>query len=267
MTTLPRAGIDVALLNPCYWPEVRRGSERFIRDLASGLIEDGHRPHLITSHKGPPSRTNEDGLEVIRVPRPPEGLLRDRMFESYLTHVPLSYAALRLRGGDLAHAMFATDACAAARWTERTGRPSVFSYMGIPERWWLTGRRLRLKTTLRAVRDCSAVVALSRTAAESFRRNLGVEARVISPGVDTTAFAPGGSRAPDPTIFCASDATEPAKRVPDLVRAFRIVRRERPAARLLLSWPPDRRAAETIVAGEDGVSLVEVDDRDALRDA
>src|SRR2546426_7045888 len=52
--------LRVALLNPCYWPEVRRGSERVVRELADGLIAHGHKPRLITSHPGLPSRTLED---------------------------------------------------------------------------------------------------------------------------------------------------------------------------------------------------------------
>ena len=35
--------LRVALLNPCYFPEVKRGSERLIRELAGGLVADGHR--------------------------------------------------------------------------------------------------------------------------------------------------------------------------------------------------------------------------------
>jgi hypothetical protein len=42
--------VKVALLSPVFWPEVRRGGERFVRDLADGLLERGHAPRLITSH-------------------------------------------------------------------------------------------------------------------------------------------------------------------------------------------------------------------------
>jgi phosphatidyl-myo-inositol alpha-mannosyltransferase len=256
--------LRVALLSPCFWPEVRRGSERFVRELADGLIARGHAPRLITSHPGRPTRTVEDGLAIVRHWRPPARRLRAREFEDHLTHVPFSYLELRAGSDDVAHAVFATDACAAARWSARTGRPSVFSYMGIPDRKNLVERRLRLETTLQAVRGCSAVVALSRHAADAFRRDLGVEARVIHPGVDLTAFAPG-PRAPDPTVFCAADAAEPRKRVDLLVRAFGRVRRERPAARLLVSRPRDRAAADRLTGG--AVELVDVDDRAALADA
>jgi glycosyltransferase involved in cell wall biosynthesis len=256
--------LRVAFLSPCFWPEVRRGSERFVRELADGLIARGHEPRLITSHPGRPSRTVEDGLPVVRRWRPPARRLRRREFEDHLTHVPFSYLELSAGTDDIAHAVYATDACAAARWSARTGRPSVFSYMGIPDRKNLVERRLRLVATVKAVRGCSAVVALSRHAAAAFHRELGVEARVIHPGVDLDAFAPG-PRAPEPTVFCAADAGEPRKRVELLVRAFGRVRRERPGARLVVSRPRDPVAAERL-RGMD-VELVDVDDRRALADA
>ena len=88
----------VALLAPCTWPEVRRGGERLVRDLAAGLVQRGHAPRLITSHPGMTSRRMEDGFEVIRSWRPPEGRLRRRLVEDYVTHVPFSY--MHLRNGD-----------------------------------------------------------------------------------------------------------------------------------------------------------------------
>jgi hypothetical protein len=36
------AGLAVGVLTPCFWPEVRRGTERFARELADGLIARGH---------------------------------------------------------------------------------------------------------------------------------------------------------------------------------------------------------------------------------
>lgn len=260
----PERGIRVALLNPCFWPEVRRGSERFARELADGLLARGHHPRLVTSHPGPPRRTVEDGLPITRHWRPPDGRLRRRQFEGYLTHVPFSYLSLRLGDDDLAQALFVTDGQAAARWTARTGRPSVFSYMGIPDHAGLVELRLRPELMVRAARGCSTVTALSTTAAEAFWRWLGVEARVIHPGVDLEAFRPGGDRAAQPTLFCAADLARPRKRVGLLVEAFRLVRRERPGARLVLSRPADRGAAQRFSAEHPDVELADVDDREAL---
>jgi glycosyltransferase involved in cell wall biosynthesis len=248
--------VKVALLSPCFWPEVRRGGERFVRELADGLIARGHEPRLITSHPGRLTRTVEDGLPILRLPRPPAGRLARRRFEDYPTHAPLSYLALR-RGDDaIAHAVHTFDALAAARWGERTGRPSVFSYMGIPDHSGLMARRKRLEATVAATKRCSATVALSAAARDAFHRWLGVAAEVIPPPVDVEAFTPDASaRAEHPTIVCAADPAEPRKRVPLLREAFARVRREHPDARLIL----DARAH-----GGEGVEPRALDDRAAL---
>jgi len=245
---------------------VRRGTERFVRELADGLVGRGQRPTLITSHPGAPTRRTEAGMTVLRLPRPPQGRLRRRHFDPYLTHLPLSYGALRLGDYDLAHAVYPTDAVAAARWQRRTGRPAVFSFMGIPDRRGLREFRGRLELMLRAVHGASAVVALSLHAAEAFRRWLGWEARVIPPGVALAAFVPAQTRACVPTIVCSAAADVPRKNVGLLVSAFALVRRELPAARLVLSRPRELEAARRAGVDVDaaGVEWLDLDDRGRL---
>ena len=255
--------LRVALLSPRYWPEVRRGTERFARDLADGLIEHGHRPLLITSHPGAPSTTIEHGLAVRRNWRPPERFLERLGFESHLMHWPLTLLSLDRSGADIAHALHGSDALAASRWSSRTGRPSVFSYMGIPPAEGFGYRRLLGRTMRAAVDGTDALVVLSQAAADRFRALMGVEARVIHPGVDTDHFAPSVPRAELPTIFCAADAGEPRKRVPLLVEAFRVLRRSLPGARLVLSRPGRPQTAASL-AGIEGVELRDVDERAAL---
>ncbi|MEA2472451.1 MAG: D-inositol-3-phosphate glycosyltransferase [Thermoleophilaceae bacterium] len=257
--------LRVAMLAPAFWPEVRRGGERLVRELADDLIRRGHHPRLITSHPGPPSRTEEDGLPIVRSWRPPARRLRRREFEDYLTHVPFSYLEL-LRGHDhIAHATHHPDAVAAARWGARTGRPSVLTFLGLPTRVGLAGRRMRAELLARAARECSATVAISRTAADGFRRWLGVDARVIYPSVDLDAFRLGHERTPEPTILCMADASAENKRVPLLIEALAHVRRSRPDARLLLQRPADPVLAARLRASGDGVELVDPGgDREAL---
>ncbi len=248
----------VALCHPTYWPEVRRGAERLAHDLATGLAARGHAVRIVTSHAGPTARAIEDGVDVLRLRRPPGARLERRLFEPYVQVVPLTYAALRAGRDDVVHALQAGDAAAAARWTRATGRPSVYAHMGIPHRAWLTARRGRLALVQRAVEGCTAVTALSAFARDAFDRWLGVEARVMYPPVDTATFSPGGERSEQPTIVCAADAREPRKRVGLLVEAFALVRREYPRARLLL----DARTAQGL--GAPGVDAVDMTDLPAL---
>ncbi len=242
--------LRVALLHPTYWPEVRRGSERFAHDLGAGLARRGHDVRLITSHRGRTARTREDGIEVVRVPRLPDGRLRRRLYEDHLTHVP--FAARELRGAPLAHALFHTDAKAA-----RLARvPYVYAYMGIPHRRTLANRRLRAELVAAAIEHARATVVLSEAARRGFERWLGVRPRVIHPGVDLGAFTPGGERAERFTVVCPAALDAPHKRAGLLLDAFALVRRERPGARLIV----DRRSR---VAG-DGVEPRDLDDHAAL---
>ena len=240
----------VALLLPTYWPEVRRGSERFAHDVGAGLARRGHEVKLVTSHRGRTTTSKEDGIEVVRVPRPPDSRLRRRLYEDHLTHVPLT--ALQLGGERLAHALFHTDAQAA----RLAAVPYVYSFMGIPHRVGLAGRRGRLALVRSAIEHARATVVLSEAAARAFERWLGVTPQVIHPGVDLGAFTPGGTRADEFTVVCPADLTAPHKRARLLLDAFAIVRRERPNARLIVD-------ARTGIAA-DGVEPRDLDDHAAL---
>jgi len=245
--------VRVALLHPCFWPEVRRGTERVIRELADGLVARGHDPLLITSHPQRTSRTVEDGLAIVRARRIDDVRLRARGWDRYLTHAPRSLLELLRARADVAHALYPSDAVAASV----SRRPLVFSYMGLPDAAYLDERRGRRWTMEHACARADAVVALSEASARAFRDVLGVEARVISPGVDLTAFAPSETqRSPVPTIVCSAARAEPRKRVELLIDAVRGMH----GVRLVL----DRRGP---AIAEPFVELRDLDDRAALADA
>jgi len=261
------SGRSVALLTPCFWPEVRRGSERFVRDLADGLIAGGDHPVLITSHPRRAIGTVEEGLPVRRHWRPPEGRLHRRGHQPHLLHLPSSYLSLRLGSFDVAHAVHPTDALVAARWSRATGRPSVVSYMGLPSHESLAGLRGRVDTVRRGARECSAAVALSQAAARAFVRLLGIKPRVIAPGVNTARFTPGDQRDVRPTLFCPAASGEPRKRVGDLVEAFGRLRRAVPGARLVLARPRMNEIREALDLEGDGVEVIDVDRAEDLLSA
>jgi glycosyltransferase involved in cell wall biosynthesis len=243
--------VNVAILNPVFWPEVRRGSERFAHELALGLTARGHGARIVTSHRGRTGRGQQDGVEVVRVPRLPEARLDRRLYEHHLTHMPFVARELRRRPPDVAHALYSTDAVAARRW----GGPAVFSYMGVAHRASIANRRLRKELLQRAL-GCDAVVVLSEHAAEAMRRWLGVDPHVIAPPVDLDTFTPGDGRAATPTVVCSADRGEPRKRTELLIEAVRRM----DGVRLIL----DRRGA---AIDEPFVELRDLDDRAALATA
>ena len=220
----------VAIAHPTYWPDVRRGAERLTHDLATGLARRGHDVTIVTSRRGPTTRTVEDGVRVVRLRHPPDGRLDRRLFEPHVALLPFTYLEIRRARFDLVQALQPGDAVAALR----TGTPTIFSHMGIPHRAAIANRRGRMRLTLEAVEGARAVTALSEHARDAFQRWLGVQATVIPPPVDTDRFSPGGERSEHPTIVCAADATEPRKRVGLLREAMQIVRRSEPRAELLL---------------------------------
>lgn len=246
----------VCLLNPCYWPEVQRGSERVIRELATYLLGRGHRVRLLTGHPGPPSRSVEEGLAVWRLPRILDGYLARRQVQEYVTHLPWSYLALRAGTDDVAYAAFPTDACAALRWRERSRKPVVFSYNGLPSRPVFASRRGRFRVLTEAIYGADELVVPSQASADEMERWFGRRPLVIHPGVDLDRFRPGPGRDETPTIACLAPWEDTRKRVPLVVEAFAEVRRRRPEARLLLLRPEDPRAAREL-ASADGIELVD----------
>jgi glycosyltransferase involved in cell wall biosynthesis len=240
--------VNIAICNPVFWPEVRRGSERFAHELATALAARDHEVRIVAGHRGRSATHVEDGVAVKLVPRLPERRLDRRLYEQHLTHIPFTTRELRRRPPDVAHALHATDAVAALRW----GGPTVFSYMGVPHRAAIANRRLRKELLQRAL-NADAVVVLSEHAAEGMRRWLGVDPHVIAPPVDLATFAPGDGRAATPTVVCPADRSEPRKRVGLLVEAVRRM----DGVRLVL----DRRGPPI---DEPFVELRDLDERAAL---
>lgn len=249
--------MEVALLHPYYWPEVRRGSERVVHDLAAGLGGAGQGARVVTTRAGQRATTAvEDGVIVRRLGRPPERLASWAGLPRPAAHLPVAFRELRRAAPDVAHAFYVGEGLAAMAWASRTGRPAVYSVMGLPRPEGLGGRRRALAAARHAARGADAVIAISAAVAEGVRRHLGGSPLVIHPGVDLRTFSPGGRRAGEPTVYCAAALQDPRKQVEVLLGAFARVRRARPGARLVLERPPDAALAARL-ADADGVELVE----------
>lgn len=255
--------LRVAFLNPCFWPEVQRGAERVLRELATDLVAAGHEARLITSHPGPPRHSVEDGLRIVRHWRPPEGFLLHRGCQEYMTHLPFSYASLMRGDDDLAHAFYPTDAVVAKRWGARRSRAAVFSYGGVPQRNVIASRRWRVRVLAEAIGGSDAVVTSSHAAAAALDRWFGVRAHVIYPAVRLEQFEVTRGRDERPTIVCAAPYEDTRKRVPLLVASFAQVRRSRRDARLVVLRPRDPRTAVELERA--GVELFDPDPVEVAR--
>lgn len=223
----------IALLQPCYWPEVRRGSERLVHDLGAALAGRGHDVTLITSHPAPARTDEEDGILVVRTRRPPR-FPPLRWYEDHLDSLPAAVWRL-LRGRyDLAHAFQPGYAWGAVRARRLGSPPVVFSFHGIPERRYLVQRRYRLEMLQTTVGGAARVTVLSEAAREVFRRYLLRDPDVLPGGVVARDFDVSIGRAAQPTIICAASLGDPRKRGELLLEAYARLRERRPEVRLWL---------------------------------
>jgi phosphatidyl-myo-inositol alpha-mannosyltransferase len=245
----------IAQVTPTYWPEVMRGTERFVHDLGSQLAERGHEVSVLTTHRAPRSATAEDGMTVVRRWRPPE-LSPLRWYEHHVASAPALARELLGGGYDVAHVHFPSDAWAAAHARRIGGPPFALTLHGIPTREYLVSRRYRLEMLVRAV-DAAAVCTVgSEAAAAPFRRYLLREPEVISPGVFVDAFAAAGRRAALPTLICAASLGDPRKRARLMFRAFERLRHERGDVRLLLFEGRDPVLSRQTASLPDGAQLL-----------
>ncbi len=173
----------IAILHPTYWPEVRRGAERLVHDLAAGMARREHDVTLLTTHPDPRSVNEEEGFTVVRARRPPGGRLERRGFEPYLPTVPGTIRELARGGFDVAHALSPVNGWAAARARTLGGPPFVLSLVGLPTRRSVGLRRLRRRLLRRAIRGASATTVLSEAAATALNDSLGCPATVLPAAV------------------------------------------------------------------------------------
>lgn len=250
------------MLHPTYWPEVRRGSERLIHDLGTGLASRGHQVTLFTTHSGPRSRAMEDGIRIVRIRRRDRRRLRH--LEYFSSNIPHSLWHLLHGRFDVVHAFFPTEAWAAVQARRLWGPPVVSSFHGIPQPEYLQARDGRLRMLETIARRAEVTTVLSEAAAEAYRKELGRTPEIAPGGVLAARFAVDVPRATQPTIICAATLQDPRKRGPLLMAAFRRLCERRPDARLLIAGRPDPVLSEIELDLPDGAELVDLDSTDDL---
>jgi phosphatidylinositol alpha-mannosyltransferase len=228
--------LRIVLSHVYSWPEVRRGGERYLHEVASALVDAGHEVRILSS-AGRRGRGEVMGVPVTWFRRRP--LMARRMGEcaEELAFGVAAGANVALSRVDVWHALGTSDAAAASLLGCAERLCSVHTTLGIPSRWYRESRPDRRLHEL-VVRRVDAYVCLSRAAAEALSSGWGRQAAVVGGGVDVRRFTPG-PRHPYPVLFYSGTLDDPRKNVPMLIEAAGLLRRRIPALELWISGPGD----------------------------
>lgn len=253
----------VALTSVHSWPDVRRGGERYVHELAAALARAGHDVCLLSTGSRP-GRSRESGVDVRRLPvRRAPGRFFPPPWEDLAVEAAFGgQAATRLLPAALAarvdvwHATSTADGAAAAlAGVLRPGLASVFTDHGFPARPSRDGRPDR-RLHRQVAGHIGAYVCVSRAAAAYLERDFHRTADVVPPGVRFAEHRPADRRHPHPALLYAGSLTEPRKGLPLLLAATALLRADHgdvelwllgqgDAAAALAAAPADARAAVT----------------------
>jgi glycosyltransferase involved in cell wall biosynthesis len=233
-------GLRVAIVHPFAWPDVRRGGERYLDDLARHVALAGHRVEMIT---GTSDRSSVEAVEGTdgrlvhrRLHQPRSGRLERRGVRPVEVFGAVAFPTLVRHRFDVVHALMPTAALAA----RGAGQRTVFTFLGHPEPDVLAAHPWLTRSIRAAVKTSSAITSLSPASADGWREVFGRESVVIPPGVRLDAFPP--ERAPrtgPPKVLFSADAATARKGLDRLLAAMALVLDERPDARVQISSPTD----------------------------
>jgi phosphatidylinositol alpha-mannosyltransferase len=239
----------IAITNPTTWPQVRRGAERFLNELAFFLAGRGHEVTVIAAKPGPKEVRVERGYRTIchrRLWHPALGRVGVLEFHAFLL---TALASLTRKRYDIVHCCTFTDAYAASLARRITGVPYVFWVNALPPRVrYFRSVTLKGAVLRRAVRQADEVIALSRYMQHDFANRFGRGGVVMPVPVDTDRFRLRTDRDHDrPVILCASALDDERKGGALLMRAFNQLKEVRPQAVLQLSCNLSDQARDDLI--------------------
>ena len=223
----------IVLSHVSSWPEVRRGGERYLHELAAALVAAGHDVQVLSTSPQPgTSRLLDVPVRYLR-----RRSFAGRHFRECADEVAFGLEAgarLACKRVDVWHALGTADAAAAAG-LARVGRlRSVHTSLGIPERWY---RDMRPDRHLHdyVVRHVDSYVCLSAAAGDALQQGWGRPPIVVGGGVDLRRFGPSATRHDRPTLLYSGTFGDPRKNVDLLLEAAAILRGRHPDLEVWLS--------------------------------
>lgn len=234
---LPDGGLRIVLSHVYAWPEVRRGGERYLHELAAALAGGGHRVTILTSAPTA-GRRSEMGVPVVAVRRREFRPSRYSPLADEIAFGMQAAAYVAPKRIDVWHALGTADAAAAAQLGRVRPLRSIHTNLGIPNRSYRDQRPDRRLHQI-VVDRIDAYVCLSNAAAAALKRDYGRDGTVLGGGVDLDRFAPAPARSPRPALLFSGSLTEPRKGLALLLEAVGRLLRRRPDLELWLSGPGD----------------------------
>jgi phosphatidyl-myo-inositol alpha-mannosyltransferase len=229
----------IALTHAFCWPEVRRGGERFVPSLGAALVRRGHDVTFFSASRHP-GRRRERGVRIVRF---------GRLFEDQHRH-ELHFGLrmlprLATDDFDVVHSFGRHDAVASilARRLRHSGRLTVFSDLGNPDRdWWRTQGFVQSRAVDKVVADVDIYSCFSQFALDTLASTYGrTDGALLPGGVELAAFVPAEARQMRPTILFSGAFAEPRKGVADLLEALPIIAAPGDAGPLLAAAPEEAR--------------------------
>lgn len=220
----------IALTHPHSWPEVRRGAERMLVEMARALATRGHEVVAYTAGSSA-GRIEQDGYTLVRFrQRRPNGAPHQRWFGARV-----GLELLRERPFDVVHSLAPHDAAASVWVARRKGHRTVYEDLGNPYREKVEAGFER-RARLRLVADVDVYACMSEFSRRMLERDFGRAGTVIPGGVRLADFTPR-PRADEPTILFSGALDRPEKHVALLLDAVALLAERRPDVRLQLSGP------------------------------
>jgi len=240
--------LRVAVTHPTCWPEVRRGSERFLHEFSHFLAGRGHQVTVISTALTGGGTEYEVSVERVLLPQR-HPLPFSTRWCTYSHLFAWQVASVLASGGyDAVHCLHLHDAWGATlarRWG--ASFRFVFQLTGIPLRRYFFRIPIDGWIFRAAVRDADLVLAASRCAHRMLKHEYGCDGQLLPPPTNTRAFAelvrPDDGGRP-PRILFVGDLDEPRKGALLLAKAFALLRQSMPAALLEYSG----RASATVRA-------------------
>lgn len=230
--------MKIVLSNPYCWPYVRRGSERYMSDLARYLTASGHEVVTIATKPGPGVSEAFEGGGTR--------LLGRHLWHPWLQHLRLdpahaflltSLVRFATLDADVIHSLYYLDGWAATLFRNRKRFRTVLDITGVPVPWGFPRRYPPDRWIFaQAMRHADRRLVHSQFARRTAVEYYGLDAEVLPVPIDLEQFPVGGGpREPRPVILSVASFDDRRKGAWLLARAFEMLKREAPRALLRLS--------------------------------